>query len=63
MHGPSALLPYQNEALPPCGNNTRNIYHLDPTGLAHMRKWLDSMWTDALEAFAKEVESSKKESQ
>ena len=40
---------------------TRNIYHIDPTGLARMRKWLDSMWTDALAAFANEIE--KEESQ
>ena len=40
---------------------TRNIYRIDPTGLARMRKWLDSMWTDALAAFAAEVEKSKEE--
>jgi len=42
---------------------TRNIYRIDPTGLARMRMWLDSMWTDALDAFAKEVENSKEVSQ
>ncbi|HTN63596.1 MAG TPA: metalloregulator ArsR/SmtB family transcription factor [Devosia sp.] len=42
---------------------TRNIYHIDPTGLARMRTWLDSMWADALAAFAKEIENSKEESQ
>jgi DNA-binding transcriptional ArsR family regulator len=36
-----------------------NIYHLDPQGLGAMRAWLDRMWTDALEAFRKEVSSSK----
>jgi hypothetical protein len=41
---------------------TRNIYRIDPTGLARMRNWLDSMWTDALDAFAKEIENSKEES-
>jgi DNA-binding transcriptional ArsR family regulator len=40
---------------------TRNIYRIDPTGLARMRKWLDSMWTDALAAFANEIESTKDE--
>ena len=40
---------------------TRNIYRIDPTGLARMRKWLDSMWTDALDAFANEIENSKEE--
>lgn len=40
---------------------TRNIYRIDPAGLASMRKWLDSMWTDALAAFANEVENSKEE--
>jgi DNA-binding transcriptional ArsR family regulator len=44
-------------------NGTRNIYRIDPRGLARMRKWLDGMWTDALAAFAKEVENSKEESQ
>ncbi len=42
---------------------TRNIYCIDPTGLARMRKWLDSMWTDALAAFANEIENSKEEKQ
>jgi len=38
---------------------TRNIYRLDPKGLQRMRKWLDGMWTDALAAFAQEVELHK----
>jgi DNA-binding transcriptional ArsR family regulator len=40
---------------------TRNIYRIDPTGLARMRKWLDSMWTDALAAFANEIENGEDE--
>ncbi len=36
---------------------TRNIYRIDPTGLARMRGWLDSMWADALAAFADEVQN------
>ena len=43
-------------------HGTRNIYRIDPTGLTRMRKWLDSMWTDALSAFANEIENSKDES-
>ena len=35
-----------------------NVYHLDPEGLGEMRAWIDSMWTDALDAFA---EALKKE--
>ncbi|HEY4202019.1 MAG TPA: metalloregulator ArsR/SmtB family transcription factor [Devosiaceae bacterium] len=42
---------------------TRNIYRIDPTGLTHMRRWLDSMWTDALAAFAREIETSTDEKQ
>lgn len=30
----------------------RNVYHLDPHGLAEMRAWLDRMWDDALRTFA-----------
>jgi DNA-binding transcriptional ArsR family regulator len=31
---------------------TRNIYHLDPSGLEPLRAWLDVFWQDALEGFA-----------
>ena len=37
-----------------------NIYHLDPQGLGEMRAWLDRMWGEALEAFAREVSESEK---
>jgi DNA-binding transcriptional ArsR family regulator len=30
---------------------TRRIYRLDPRGIAAMRDWLDSLWTEALDAF------------
>ena len=35
-----------------------NVYHVDPHGLAEMRAWIDRMWGDALDAFAKEVKGS-----
>lgn len=34
----------------------RNIYHVDPHGLAQMRVWLDQMWAAALGDFKTEVE-------
>lgn len=37
-------------------HGTRNIYRLDPVGLSRMRKWLDDMWSEALAAFAAEIE-------
>jgi DNA-binding transcriptional ArsR family regulator len=37
-----------------------NIYHLDPKGLGQMRAWLDGMWTDALDAFRKEINATQK---
>jgi DNA-binding transcriptional ArsR family regulator len=40
-----------------------NIYHLDPHGLGEMRAWLDRMWVDAIDAFAKEINGSKEERQ
>jgi DNA-binding transcriptional ArsR family regulator len=39
---------------------TRRVYHIDPKGLATIRRWLDQFWDDALTAFKTEVE--KKES-
>jgi DNA-binding transcriptional ArsR family regulator len=30
---------------------TRRIYSLDPRGIAAMRRWLDSQWASALDAF------------
>ena len=32
---------------------TRHIYSLDPRGIAAMRRWLDSHWACALDAFKK----------
>jgi DNA-binding transcriptional ArsR family regulator len=40
-----------------------NIYHLDPHGLGQMRAWLDRMWADALDAFAREINESKEQDQ
>ena len=44
-------------------HGTRNIYRLDPAGLARMRQWLDGMWTDVLASFAAELEKSEGENQ
>lgn len=35
---------------------TRRVYHIDPNGLAAVRRWLDEFWTAALDAFKAEVE-------
>ena len=35
---------------------TRRIYHIDPKGLAAIRRWLDQFWDEALLAFQAEVE-------
>jgi DNA-binding transcriptional ArsR family regulator len=37
-------------------DGTRRIYHIDPKGLASLRRWLDQFWDDALEAFRAEAE-------
>ena len=38
-----------------------NIYHLDPQGLGLMRAWIDRMWSDGLEAFKREISSTKEQ--
>lgn len=38
---------------------TRHIYSIDPNGLGAIRRWLDQFWGEALEAFAKEFDTSK----
>lgn len=38
---------------------TRRIYRIDPQGLGAIRQWLDRFWDEKLEAFRKEVESSR----
>ncbi|HYC03639.1 MAG TPA: metalloregulator ArsR/SmtB family transcription factor [Azospirillaceae bacterium] len=35
---------------------TRNVYSIDPKGLAPLRRWLNEMWDEALDAFARAVE-------
>ncbi len=35
---------------------TRRVYYIDPNGLGELRRWLDSFWEDALDAFKNEVE-------
>ena len=32
---------------------TRNAYRLDPRGLDPLKRWLDTVWDDALESFAR----------
>jgi hypothetical protein len=32
-------------------DGTRNLYRVDPEGLAALRTYLESFWTDALAAF------------
>ena len=39
---------------------TRRVYAIDPHGLGALRQWLDQFWDAALQAFAEEVERSKK---
>jgi DNA-binding transcriptional ArsR family regulator len=34
---------------------TRNVYRLDPTGLAALRAWLDGFWQTALDQYAQRV--------
>jgi DNA-binding transcriptional ArsR family regulator len=37
-------------------HGTRRVYNIDPDGLGELRRWLNEFWSDALEAFKKEVE-------
>ncbi len=37
---------------------TRRVYHIDPKGLAAVRRWLDNFWDEALVSFQAEVESA-----
>lgn len=39
---------------------TRRLYQVDPDGLAELRRYLDTFWTDALNAFKAEAERSEK---
>jgi DNA-binding transcriptional ArsR family regulator len=38
---------------------TRRVYHIDPKGLAAVRRWLDEFWEAALASFQQEFEESK----
>lgn len=38
---------------------TRRIYHVDPTGVAALRAYLDQIWGEALAAFKDAVESDR----
>src|SRR5437588_11654634 len=35
---------------------TRRVYHIDPKGLAAVRRWLDQFWDEALAAFQAELD-------
>jgi DNA-binding transcriptional ArsR family regulator len=39
---------------------TRRVYHIDPKGLAAVRRWLDQFWDEALTAFQAELDRSPK---
>ena len=36
-------------------NGTRNVYRVEPGGLAQLRAYFDQFWGDALERFAEET--------
>ena len=36
---------------------TRRLYRIDPAGLAGLRAWLDMFWTDALDAYKRNLEA------
>lgn len=36
----------------------RRVYYIDPAGLGALRRWLDEFWTEALDAFKREVEQA-----
>lgn len=42
-------------------DGTRRVYHIDPSGLASVRAWLDQFWDVALRAYALEFEQSPQE--
>src|SRR5258708_28789470 len=37
----------------------RRVYYIDPEGLGALRRWLDQLWDDCLEALQKEMEKPK----
>ena len=41
-------------------DGARRLYHIDPKGLASLRRWLDQFWDEALDAFKAEVEKEEK---
>jgi DNA-binding transcriptional ArsR family regulator len=41
-------------------DGARSIYAVDKRGLAEIRKWLDSLWDDALDAYQQEINRSMK---
>ncbi len=38
---------------------TRRVYDIDPAGLGELRRWLETFWDEALEAFKREVEGGR----
>jgi DNA-binding transcriptional ArsR family regulator len=35
---------------------TRNLYELEPAGVAELRAWVDDFWSDALDRFKARIE-------
>ena len=44
-------------------DGTRRVYSIDPQGLAAVRRYLDQFWTEALDAFAAQVEEHEDEAE
>lgn len=42
-------------------DGTRNVYGLDPNGLAELRTWVEGFWDNALARFAEVAERTDKE--
>jgi len=42
-------------------SGTRRLYRLAPEGAVALRRWLDALWTDALDAYASEALSARKD--
>lgn len=43
-------------------HGTRNVYRLDPAGLAELKSWLDSFWQAALDSYADRVRADSSDS-
>jgi DNA-binding transcriptional ArsR family regulator len=43
-------------------DGTRRVYYIDPHGLGELRRWLDQLWTDALDRFKQELDRTARRS-